>query len=855
VKEKTVPVLNAMRIPIILLAVSLLFWHCGGPTGGDDKPLIRISPGALDFGETSNSLVLTIDNVGTGVLRWLIAAPSDEWITATPASGSIVNTPMTIDVRVDREKAPVGQHEVKLVVTGGGESYEITVKATIKDQTPILLLDPTTLDFGEASNSLLLTVSNAGGGSLHWSMATPSEGWIFLSRREGNITREPLQVDVRIDRENAPIGRQEVKLAVTSAEGGRQEITLIAMITEPVLAVAPTELHFDATVLSKSLLIRNEGTGALDWSVEAPETWLQVSPQKGRVVDQDGVVTVSVDRSLVEENGTYAGEIVIISDAGSVRVPVTMVVEGKVSAPQLRVSPLSLSFGTTSSKKTIGISNGGGGDLSWQVSSPQAWISLSPESGAILSGALPAQVTVEVDRSQLPPGEHTGSVDVISNGGSSAVPIIVSVPTPLLSLSTRNIDFRTDLETFNLEIANTGNGELTWAVSSDLPWLQIEPSAGTTGQVATPVVLSVQRQGLEAGTYEGKVRITSNSTSEPTIELRVKMQTLERPVLAVKPDSLDFGTDQTELSLEIANGNNGTLVWQARGSEDWLTPATSSGEVRQFGKETVGFTVKREGLLAGVHEAQIIITSNGGNRNVPVRMEVLQAPRLTIDQDRLDFGAVSVMQELILRNTGTGQLTWSVQEEVGWCQVSQTEGSLLGGMETVMVEVDRTGLSAGDYAGSLVVQGDDGNDSIELNVVMTVLANIAPVANAGLDQSVKVGATVQLDGRGSRDADEDLLTFRWNAPSGIVLDTNMASTPTFVAGAPGTYRFQLTVNDGTSNSSPDEVVVTVTAPEPTTGDAQIIGEVTENNEGDVQIVGEVIEEEKGDAQIVGEVKD
>jgi hypothetical protein len=850
-----VPALDTTKMATILLAVSLLFWHCGGPTGGDDKPLIRISPGTLDFGETSNSLVLTIDNVGTGVLRWSIAAPSDGWITATPASGSIVNTPMTIDVRVDREKAPVGQHEVKLVVTGGGESYEITVKATIKDQTPILLLEPTTLDFGETNNSQMLTISNAGGGFLHYSISAPSEGWIVFSLREGTIGREPRQIDVRIDRENAPSGRQEVTLVVASSEGGRQEITLIAVITEPVLAVSPAEFRFDVTDLNKSLVIRNEGTGALNWSVEAPETWLQVDPQKGRVVDQDGVVTVSVDRSLIDANGTYTGEIVITSDVGTARVPVTMVVEGKVSAPQLRVSPLSLAFGTTSSKKTIGIGNGGGGDLSWQVSSPQTWIRLSPDSGTILSGALPAQVTVEVDRSQLPPGEHTGSVDVISNGGSSAVPIIVSMPTPLLSLSTRDIDFRTDLETFNLEIANTGTGDLTWEFTSDLSWLKIEPSDGTTGQVATAVVLSVQRQGLEAGLYEGKIRISSNSTSEPTVELRVKMQVLEQPMLAVQPDSLDFGADQTELSLEIANGNNGTLAWQARGSEDWLMPATLSGEVLQFGKETVRLSIKREGLLAGVHEAQIVLTSNGGNRSVSVRMEVLQASRLTIDQDRLDFGAVAEMQELILRNTGTGLLTWNIQNEMGWCQVSPTEGALLGEIDTVMVEVDRAGLSAGDYAGSLVVQGDDGNGSIELNVVMTVLANIAPVANAGLDQSVKVGATVQLDGRGSRDADRDPLTFRWNAPSGIVLDTNMASAPTFVARAPGIYRFRLTVNDGTSNSSPDEVVVTVTAPEPTTGDAQIIGEVTESNEGDVQIIGEVIEEEKGDAQIVGEVKD
>jgi tol-pal system beta propeller repeat protein TolB len=801
--------LQPIRIAAILLVASLWSWQCDRPTGKDDNPELSVTPDTLGFGDTQTSLSLTIDNVGTGVLEWSIQVPSEGWISVNQSSGTIVNTPMAIDVGLDREKAPPGEREVKLVVIGGGGQREVVVRATVKDRTPILKVEPVALEFGESSNSLLLTVSNTGGGSLHWSIATPSEGWITLSQREGNTTTEPVKVDVRIDRGNTPPGRHEVKLVVTGAEGGRQEITLTATVTRPVLAVTPSEFRFDASAQSKSLVIHNEGTGALNWSVEAPEEWLQVNPQTGQVIDQDGIVTVSVDRSRIEANGTYTSEVVVASDGGTVIIPVTVIVEGKASASQLRVSPLSLAFGTTSSRKAIGISNGGSGELTWQASSPQAWIGITPDSGAVLSGASSAQVTIQVDRSQLPPGEHTGSVDVISNGGSVSVPITVSMPTPVISLSTRDIDFRTDLETFNLEIANTGTGDLTWEISGDLSWLTIEPSQGTTGQVATSVLLSVQRLGLEKGSYEGKIRIASNSTSEPVIEVRVKMQALEQPMLAVQPDSLDFGTDQNVLSLDVSNINNATLTWQTEEREDWLTLESSSGEALGLEKKTIEATVKRKGLVAGVYRAQIAITSNGGSRNVPVWMEVPQAPRLVVDQDRLDFGATLVKQSLVLRNTGTGLLTWNVQEEIVWCEVAPMEGTTLDEADTLVVLVNRGGMSSEDYAGKLIIQSDDESGAKELAVTVTVPENNVPVADAGGDQEVEVGAQVQLDGSGSHDADGDALSYRWNVPVGITLSDTTIAQPIFTVDAAGTFVLHLVVNDGQSDSAPDEIVITV----------------------------------------------
>ncbi len=90
--------------------------------------------------------------------------------------------------------------------------------------------------------------------------------------------------------------------------------------------------------------------------------------------------------------------------------------------------------------------------------------------------------------------------------------------------------------------------------------------------------------------------------------------------------------------------------------------------------------------------------------------------------------------------------------------------------------------------------------------------NTAPVANAGPDQTVNQKATVTLDGSASSDADGDNLIYTWTAPAGITLSDIHAVKPTFtspVVSANTPYAFQLVVNDGKTNSQPDEVIITV----------------------------------------------
>jgi len=120
--------------------------------------------------------------------------------------------------------------------------------------------------------------------------------------------------------------------------------------------------------------------------------------------------------------------------------------------------------------------------------------------------------------------------------------------------------------------------------------------------------------------------------------------------------------------------------------------------------------------------------------------------------------------------------------------------------------VDRSG----QYIAELRVN-DSHVDSPPDQVVIST-QNSQPLADAGPDQGVALGAAVTLDGSASSDADGDPLAFNWvfnviPLGSSAQLSATNAVNPTFTVDQPGQYRAGLQVNDGQLDSNPDEVVI------------------------------------------------
>lgn len=94
--------------------------------------------------------------------------------------------------------------------------------------------------------------------------------------------------------------------------------------------------------------------------------------------------------------------------------------------------------------------------------------------------------------------------------------------------------------------------------------------------------------------------------------------------------------------------------------------------------------------------------------------------------------------------------------------------------------------------------------------------NNAPVANAGPNQKVEIGNTVNLNAADSEDPDGDEITYKWaiqTKPSGSMAEItgSTAMQATFPLDKAGVYEIELTVSDGESNAT-DIIVVTNKTP-------------------------------------------
>ncbi len=156
-------------------------------------------------------------------------------------------------------------------------------------------------------------------------------------------------------------------------------------------------------------------------------------------------------------------------------------------------------------------------------------------------------------------------------------------------------------------------------------------------------------------------------------------------------------------------------------------------------------------------------------------------------------------------NVGVVEYSWSVEDPTGDVMMYYTE--------TVVLTPDETG----DYVCDLTVTDAAGYSDTD-TVVVTIVDDMPPVANAGPDQTELEDVPVTFDGSASED-DVDVVNYTWYIESEDVELYGVSPEYTFTE--PGTYQVWLTVNDtiGQVSDPADVMVVTVTDTTDPTADA------------------------------------
>lgn len=725
-----------------------IYTHIAATPGPDavtipDQPRLAVSDLELNLTEDLDSVTFYVKNIGTGTLNWRVSTDVD-WLSLEPSSGA-TETEDPVKAIIDRSKLAEGKSSAVIKI----EAERVTQTATVVVQVavPELSVNPDTLDFDVSLESGQISIENTGGGDLSWEIADDLPGWLDVSPTSGrNSSGARKTISVNVNRSDLESGTYSHVLPITS--NGGEEVVSVAMTVPqplPLISISPASLDFGTVNTSSSIIIKNSGGMTLDWNIDddLPE-WLNVSPISGQNASgEDRTVSVNVSRQDLIP-GAYKHNVSVTSNGGNRDILVTM--EVPEQPPSLSLSPISLDFGEEDASGSFTITNGGEQTLAWDlVSDLPGWLRASPTSGELSSGI--SSVSVIADRSDLDPGTYRHAISVTSNGGSGSVWVTMEVPEPepSLSVSPESLDFGTEITELSFTISNSGGQTLEWSITYDLPgWLEISPTDGqnSSGDQKS-ISVSVDRSGLDPGTYRHTVSVTSNGGSD---SVSVTMEVPEpEPSLSLSPGYLDFGEELTKLSFTIGNTGGQVLDWSiVPDLPGWLRIFTTSGEISSGGTGNISVNVSRSDMDPGVHTHTISVTSNGGYGNVFVTMEVSEPePSLLISPRSLDFGTELTELSFTITNSGGQILEWDIQYTTfpGWLKASPLEGEIpLGGSTSVLVTVSRAGLEPRIYGHAIVVKSNGGTDFVL--ATMTVAESLSD-----LEYQVQVGSSFVLAAR------------------------------------------------------------------------------------------------------------
>jgi len=357
------------------------------------------------------------------------------------------------------------------------------------------------------------------------------------------------------------------------------EIPVTLIVSPGNLVLSSTALSFEQTPgaaapASQTVTVTSNGQ-PLAYTAVASVTnstvnWLAVTPAGGNT-NGSGTLTISVDASKLTP-GTYDGRISVSSVLAG-NSPQTISVKlkvnpGTISAPTTPLTFTQVAGGTAPAGQTIAVT-GTPGALSFTVAgSTQSggnWLAATP-----VSGTTPATLTVSVNGSTLAVNQYTGKVFITSPGAVGSpieVPVILNVvPPAVLATAPTALNFAYTIgqgaaAAQSLAISATGTTgavPFTTQVQYDgtaNQWLAVNPATGTT---PATLQVSISPAGLTAGTYNGRVVISSsNALASLTVPVKLIVTAIPKPVVVAVKNAASYSSGAVSPGENIVIGGTG----------------------------------------------------------------------------------------------------------------------------------------------------------------------------------------------------------------------------------------------------------------------------------------------------------
>ncbi|MFB3814850.1 MAG: beta strand repeat-containing protein [Terriglobales bacterium] len=603
-------------------------------------PNMSVTPASLAFSYQIGNAAPAAQNVSvssSGAAFTYTTSSSAAWLTASPASGS---TPGTVAVSVNPSGLAAGSYSgtVTIASTGAANSPR-TVPVTLTVTAaplPNMSVAPTSLAFSYqigGANPAAQNVSVSSSGAAINYTVSKSAAWLTTSPASGST---PGTVAVSVNPAGLAAGSYSgtVTIASTGAANSPRTVPVTLTVTAaalPNLSVTPASLSFsyqigNAAPAAQNVSVSSSGA-ALNYTITKSAAWLSASPTSGST---PGTVAVSVNPGGLAA-GTYTGTVTVAS-TGAANTPrtvgVTLTVTAAPVAPNLQVSPSSLSFaytvgGANPAAQNVSVSSSGSA-LNYTASTSAAWLSVGPA-----SGSTPGTVAVSVNPSGLAAGTYTGTVSIAAAGAGNsprtvAVTLVVTQPAAAtLSVSPTQLSF--SYQTGGAAPApkavavSSSGAPLNFTVSDSAAWLSATPGSGTT---PATVNVAVNPAGLAVGTYTGSVTIASSGGSRTVaVSLTVTSSTATGEI-RLRPKRLVFyagdGAAPGPQRFSVTSDGAALTFTAATFGGSWFSVTPSGGTT----PAELTVSVYPAGMPTGTYSGLVKVTAGTSSRKVEIVLVV-----------------------------------------------------------------------------------------------------------------------------------------------------------------------------------------------------------------------------------------
>lgn len=325
------------------------------------------------------------------------------------------------------------------------------------------------------------------------------------------------------------------------------------------------------------------------------------------------------------------------------------------------------------------------------------------------------------------------------------------------------------------------------------------------------LLLLIFLAGCGGGGSDSATYTSSNTSITPNLEPTAPDSDPTNQNLAPVANA---GADQTVKvdGLAILDGTGSydpdgnyplTFAWEIISTPSGSTAISSASDSSE---STFTFTVD----LPGEYTIQLVVTDSLGTASEPYLVLVSTSNSMPV----ADAGSNQALSKEGITVQLDGSQSFDPDGDpitYAWSIISKPPFSSAALNDPTAVNPTFVADSLGTYVIELIVTDNQGLDSFPDEVVVSS-ENVKPISDAGANQIVLVGDTVNLDGSGSYDVNLDPLTYKWNMTSKpkdslTELIGSETAYPNFIPDIEGLYTINLVVNDGFLDSDPSYITI------------------------------------------------